>query len=146
MLVTFGICFKHFDTRYFILTLGIWRSAISQLPGCFCPWTFFQKIGFNMVPSDSFVSHLATQLRYFAGEFQALQLINHLPPVCLSTFRKSTFRQQLGCRFDIMDCKSSTFLYFDICNCRCLNTSYDFFLLYLYLLYNVLYFYQVLLY
>ena len=24
-----------------------------------------------------------------------------------------------------MDCKSS-FLYFDICNCICLNTSYDF--------------------
>ena len=52
------------------------------------------------------------------GEFQALQLtvltellswINHLPPVCWSTFWKSTFKEQLGCRFDIMDCKSSFF-------------------------------------
>ena len=30
------------------LILGIWCSAISHLPGCFCPWTFFQNIGFNM--------------------------------------------------------------------------------------------------
>ena len=30
---------------------------------------------FNMVPSDPFMSHLATQLGYSAGEFQALQLI-----------------------------------------------------------------------
>ena len=28
-----------------------------------------------MVPSDSFISHLATQLGYSTGEFQALQLI-----------------------------------------------------------------------
>ena len=31
-----------------------------QLPGCFCPWTSFQNIRFNMVPSDPFMSHLAT--------------------------------------------------------------------------------------
>ena len=55
------------------LILGIWCSTIPHLPGCFCPWTFFPNIGFNMVPSDPFLSHLATQL--FAGEFQALQLI-----------------------------------------------------------------------
>ena len=69
LLVTFGICFKqHFDTRY---------VAFCNLssPGCFCPWTFFRNIGFNMVPSDPFMSHLATQLGYSAGEFQALQLI-----------------------------------------------------------------------
>ena len=58
-----------------ILILGIWRSAIFYLPRCFCPWTFFQYIGFNMVPSDPLMSHLATQLGYSAGEFQALQLI-----------------------------------------------------------------------
>ena len=55
------------------LILGIWRSAIPHLPGCFCPWTFFQNIGFNMVPSDPFMSHLATYLGYSAGE--ALQLV-----------------------------------------------------------------------
>ena len=32
-----------------ILILGIWCSTIPHLPGCFCPWTFFQNIGFNMV-------------------------------------------------------------------------------------------------
>ena len=57
------------------LILGIWCSTIPHLSGCFCPWTFFQNIGFNMVPSDPFMSHLATQLGYSAGEFQALQLI-----------------------------------------------------------------------
>ena len=40
------------------LILGIWCSAISHLPGCFCPWIFFKNIGFNMVPSDPFMSHL----------------------------------------------------------------------------------------
>ena len=57
------------------LILGIWCFTIPHLPGCFCPWTFVQNIGFNMVPSDPFMSHLATQLGYSAGEFQALQLI-----------------------------------------------------------------------
>ena len=50
-----------------ILILGIWCSTIPHLPGCFCPWTFFENIG-------PFMSHLATQLGYSAGEFQALQL------------------------------------------------------------------------
>ena len=57
------------------LLLGIWCSTIPHLPGCFCPWTFFQNFGFNMVPSDPCMSHLATQLGYSAGEFQALELI-----------------------------------------------------------------------
>ena len=38
-------------------------------------YTFVQNIGFNMVPSDPFMSHLATQLGYSAGEFHAVQLI-----------------------------------------------------------------------
>ena len=113
MFVTFGICFKqHFDT------IGIWRSAISHLPWCVCPWTFFQNIGFNMVPSDPFMSHLATQPRYSAGVFmlcnwlflwRLVSWMNHLPPACWSTFWKSTFKQLLGCRFDIMDSVSSFF-------------------------------------
>ena len=56
------------------LILGIWCSTIPHLPGCFCPWTFFENIGFNTVLTDPFMSHLATQLGYSAGEFQALQL------------------------------------------------------------------------
>ena len=58
-----------------ILILGIWCPTIPHLPGCFCPWTFFENIGFNTVLKDPFMSHLATQLGYSAGEFQALQLI-----------------------------------------------------------------------
>ena len=58
-----------------ILILGIWCSTIPHLPGCFCPWTFFENIRFNTVLTDPFMSHLATQLGYSAGEFQALQLI-----------------------------------------------------------------------
>ena len=40
------------------LILGIWYSTIPHLPGCFCPWTFFQNIRFNMVPSDPFMVNL----------------------------------------------------------------------------------------
>ena len=50
-------------------------STLPHLPGCLCPWTFFENIGFNTVLTDPFMSHLATQLGYSAGEFQALQLI-----------------------------------------------------------------------
>ena len=67
--MTFGIYFKqHFDTRYLVF-------YNPSPPRMFCPWTFFQNIGFNMVPSDPFMSHLATQLGYSVGEPQALQLI-----------------------------------------------------------------------
>ena len=59
----------------YILILGIWCSTIPHLPRCFCPRTFFENIGFNTVLTDPFMSHLATQLGYSAGEFQALQLI-----------------------------------------------------------------------
>ena len=58
-----------------ILILGIWCSTKPHLPGCFCPWTFFGNIEFNTVLTDPFMSHLATQLGFSAGEFQALQLI-----------------------------------------------------------------------
>ena len=95
------------------LILGIWCSTIPHLPGWFCSWTFFQNIGFNMVPSDPCMSHLATQLEYSAGEFQArlVSWINHLPPACWSTFWKSIFKPQLGCSFDKLDSISSFFVF-----------------------------------
>ena len=69
MRVTFGICFKqHFDNRYLVF-------YNPSPPRMFCPWTFFENIGFNTVLTDPFMSHLATQLGYSAGEFRALQLI-----------------------------------------------------------------------
>ena len=57
------------------LILGIRCSTIPHLPRYFCSWTFFQNIGFSMVPSDPFMSHLAIQFGYSAGEFRALRLI-----------------------------------------------------------------------
>ena len=66
-------------------------------------------IGLNMLPRDSFVLNLYSPLAYSTEEFQALQLfalwclvtwINHLPPVCWSAFWKSSFKQQLVCKFD----------------------------------------------
>ena len=50
-------------------------SANTQLPGCFCPWTFSLNIGLNMFPLDSVMSCLHSLLGYSTGEFQALQLI-----------------------------------------------------------------------
>ena len=99
------------------LILGIWCSTIPHLPGCFCPWTFFQNIGFNMVPSDPFMSHLTTRI-FCRGSFRLcnwlslrrlVSWINHLPPACWSTFWKLIFKLQLGCRFDILDSISSFF-------------------------------------
>ena len=130
------------------LILGIWCSTVPHLPGCFCPWTFFQNIGFNMVSSDPCMSHLATQLGYSAGEFQALQLIvlatfgvvDYLPSACWTTFWKSIFKHQFGCRFDILDSISSflciltyAFIYVLI--------HHIIFRLYLYFL-NILYFFK----
>ena len=37
--------------------------------------------------------------------------INHLPPACWSTFRNSNSKQQLSCRFDIMDYESYFFVF-----------------------------------
>ena len=50
-------------------------QRVPHILGCFRPWTFFENIGFNIVLTDPFMSHLATELGYSAGEFQALQLI-----------------------------------------------------------------------
>ena len=110
---TFGFLFHAVDVLSCLISAGNMFFVT-----CFCPWTFFQNIEFIMVPSDPFVSHLATQLGYSAGEFQALQLsvlatfgvvVNHLLPACWSTFWKSIFKQQLGNRFDIMGSISSFF-------------------------------------
>ena len=135
-----------------ILTLGIWRSAVSHLPGCFCPWAFFQYIGFNMVPSDPFMSHLDIYFTWifcrgvsgFATHCPCGVWINHLPPVCWPTFWKSTFKQQLGCRFDILDYTSSSFciLTYAIVYVFIHHMLFRFYLYFL----NCVLFYQVLLY
>ena len=50
-------------------------SANTQLPGCFCPWTFSLNIGWNLCPLGSFMSCLHSLVGYSTWEFQALQLI-----------------------------------------------------------------------
>ena len=81
---------------------------------------------------------LSTNIPIYRFQRRLVSWINHLPPACWSTFWKSIFKHQLGCRFDILDSIFSLFLYFDICNYICLDTSYHFWL-YLYFL-NILYF------
>ena len=50
-------------------------SATTHIPGCICPWTFYLKIGLNILPSDSFMSYINSLLGYNTADFQALQLI-----------------------------------------------------------------------
>ena len=54
--------------------------------------------------------------------------INHFPIACWSTFWKSNFKQQLGCRFDMMG-NILFFLCFDFCNYICLDISDHFLVL-----------------
>ena len=49
-------------------------SANTQLPGCFCPWTFSLNIGLSRFPLDSFMPCLHSPLGYSTGELHALQL------------------------------------------------------------------------
>ena len=89
-------------------------------PGCFCPWTFFENIGFNTVLRTPLCHILLLNLDILQGSFRLcnwlslrrlVSWINHLPPACWSTFRKSNSKQQLGCRFDIMDYESYFFVF-----------------------------------
>ena len=99
--------------------------------------TYYQH-ALNSIPQ----SHLQGSFRLcnWLSLRRLVSWINHLPPAFWSTFRESIFKQQLGCRFDIMN-SISYFLYFDICNCICLDTSYHLFALCLLLKYSL--FFQV---
>ena len=69
MLVTFGICFKqHFDTRYLVF-------YNTSPPRLFLSLDLLWEYRIQHGANGPFMSHLATQLGYSAGEFQALQLI-----------------------------------------------------------------------
>ena len=65
-----NICFKqHFDTRYLVF-------YNPSPPRMFLSLDLLSEYRIqHIVPSNPFMSHLATQLGYSAGEFQALQLI-----------------------------------------------------------------------
>ena len=68
--------------------------------------------------------------------------INHLPPACWSTFRKSNSKQQFGCRFDIMDYESYFFVFWHMQ----LYMSWYIISFVGFTLLNILHFFQVLLY
>ena len=69
MLVTFGICLKqYFDTRYLVFYN---TSPPRMFLSLDLLWEYRIQHGAHGPP----MSHLATQLGYSAGEFQALQLI-----------------------------------------------------------------------
>ena len=146
MLVTFGICFKqHFDTRYLVLynpspprmflsldllsEYRIPRGAIGPLyvTSSHTTWIFCRGVsGFNC----NWLS-----LR------RLVSWINHLPPACWSTFWKSIFEHQLGCRFDILDSISSFFFCILTYAIIYVLMHHIIFWLYLYFL-NILYFFK----
>ena len=71
MLLTFGICFiQHFDTRYLVF-------YNPSSPRMFLSLDLLSEYRIQHGANGPIchMSHLATQLGYSAGEFQALQLI-----------------------------------------------------------------------
>ena len=72
IIVTFHV---HGTIDLGLFKLGNIGSAITHLPGCFCPRILLLNIGLNMSTSDSFISDLQAQLRYSTREFQAFQQI-----------------------------------------------------------------------
>ena len=113
------------------LILGIWCYTIPQLPGCFCPWTFFQNIGFNMVPLDPFMSHVPTQLGYSAGFATdcpcgvwcrgLTACLLHVGPPFRNRLSNISWAVDLTLWIVYLH-----FFYFDICYYICLDTSYHF--------------------
>ena len=100
------------------LILGIWCSTILTMPRMFLSldflWEYQIQHGANgllyVVSSYStWIFCRGFRLCNWLSLWRLLSWINHLPPACASTFWKSNFKQQLGCRFDIMDNKSYFF-------------------------------------
>ena len=86
--LNFTLCF---------LQLSSSGSANAQLSGCFSPRPFSLNNGLNRFLLDSFKTCLQSLLGYSTREFQLCNWlflrrlvpgINHLPPVCWSTFGK----------------------------------------------------------
>ena len=111
MLVTFGACFKqHFDTRYMVFyNPSPPKMSLDLL------WEYRIQHGANgpLYVTSSYstwdILQGSVRLCNWLSLRRLVSWINHLPPACWSTFWKSNFKQQLGCRFDIMDNKSYFF-------------------------------------
>ena len=74
MFMSVAVPFEPYESSF--LKLCNFVSAIVQYPRCFCPWTFFQNIEINMLPSAPFISYLYSEVVYFTDEFQLRQLID----------------------------------------------------------------------
>ena len=97
------------------LILGIWCSTIPTIPRMFLSldflWEYRIQHGANglLYVTSSYSTWIfcrGFRLCNWLSLWRLLSWINELPPACASTFWKSNFKQQLGCRFDIMDNKS----------------------------------------
>ena len=146
MLVTFGICFKqHFDTRYLVF-------YITSPPRMFLSldllWEYRIQYGANgplYVTSSYSTWILCRGVSGFATDCSCgvwCRGLAKLPPACWSTFWKSNFKQQLGCRFDIMDNESYCFVLWHMQ----LYTSWYIRSFFGFTFLNILYFFQVLFY
>ena len=128
-------CFNYPNPRYISLADAAWKHP--KYP-CFCilPLQFEGNIEIH--------KHKNSEVIYLYCNWLSLQRlvswINHLPPACWSTFWKSIFKQQLGCKFDIID---STSYFFFILTYAIIYVliHHIIFWLYLYFL-NILYFFK----
>ena len=117
-------CYKqHFDTRY----LMFYNPSPSRMfLSVDLLWEYRIPHGANgpLYVTSSYSTWMQGSFRLcnWLSLRRLVSWINHLAPACWSTFWKSNFKQQLGCRFDKMDNKFY-FLCLDICNCKCLDTS-----------------------
>ena len=66
--------FGDFGASY-IRGFTVLLTMLTRMAIPFCPWTFFWTVILSMLPSNSFMSNLYSQLGYSTGEFQALRLI-----------------------------------------------------------------------
>ena len=107
----------YMSSVFFLFTNCVLLSNDNSLiPGCLWLLTFVLTNTLILgiwcsIPPRLFLSlDLLSEYRIQYGAIGPLYVTsNYLPPACWSTFWKSIFKQQLGCRFDIMDSISSFF-------------------------------------
>ena len=109
------ICLKqYFDTRYLVF----YNTSPPRM--FFVPGPSLRILDSTRCQRTPLCHILLLNLDILQGSFRLcnwlslrrlVSWINHLPPACWSTFRKSNSKQQLGCRFDIMDYESYFFVF-----------------------------------
>ena len=104
--VYYVILKQHFDTRYLVFYN---TSPPRMFLSLDLLWEYRIQLGANgpLYVTSSYSTWIFCRgVSGFANWLSLRRLvswINHLLPACWSTFWKSNFKQQLGCRFDIMD-------------------------------------------